>query len=90
MSDYTLTGEDKIAQQACRNAALIRCPRDSAVMRVTTWRAERTGGPDEREVREFGRFPRSPDWQVCELDVECPACRRRAMGVTVAGSAAQS
>ncbi len=58
-------------------------------MRVTAWRAERTGQP-ESEVREFARFPRSPDWQVCELDVECPACRRRAVGVTLAESPAPS
>lgn len=90
VSDYTLAGEHKIAQQARRNATFIRCPRDSAVMRVTAWRAERIGSPDVQEVREFARFPRSPDWQVCELDVECPACRRRAVGVTLTESTAPS
>ncbi len=89
MSDYTLTGDAKIAQQARRDAALIRCPRDSAVMRVTASRAERTGGR-ESEVRVFDRLPRGPDWQVRELDVQCPACRRRAVGVTLVTSAAQS
>ena len=58
-------------------------------MRVTVWRAERAGGP-EPEMRVFDRLPRSADWQVRELDVQCPACRRRALRVTLMGSAVQS
>ncbi len=85
MSDYTILGVDKIAQQARRDLTLIRCPRDSAVMRVTAWRAERVDSP-EPELRVFDRLPRSVDWQVRALDVRCPACRRKAVQVTLAES----
>jgi hypothetical protein len=56
---------------------------------VTVWRAERAGGP-EPEMRVFDRLPRSADWQVRELDVQCPACRRQALRVRLMESAAQT
>ena len=59
---------------------LIRCPRDSVVMRVVKARAER---PDPGGVRRhtFDGVPKGAAWSLTEVDVECPACRRCAMGV---------
>jgi len=87
MSDYTSLGVDKIAQQATRDAALIRCPRDSVVMRVLGSRAERLGR-EGMVSREFTRLPGDAAWRLVEVDVECPACRRRACGVRLPRTAA--
>ena len=80
MSDYTPLGIQKIAQQAGRDPTLIRCPRDSVVMRVLKASAER---PDDEGVkrRTFDGMPKGSTWSLTEVDVECPACRRRAAGV---------
>jgi hypothetical protein len=88
MPDYTLVGYQKIAQQAALDAAVVRCPRDGAVMRVMASRAEHTGR-NGTILREFDRLPRGSDWQVLELDLECPACRRRAAGVRPASDPAE-
>lgn len=80
MPDYTLVGFQKIAQQAALDAAVVRCPRDGAVMRVVASRAEHADRKGTT-LREFRRLPRGTDWRVLELDLECPACRRRATGV---------
>lgn len=80
MPDYTLVGLQKITQQAAVDAAVVRCPRDGAVMRVMASRAEHTSR-NGTILREFDRLPRGDDWQLIELDLECPACRRRAAGV---------
>ena len=80
MPDYTRLGYQKIAHQASVDPALIRCPRDGAVMRVLATRARH----DDRGVPTFREFPRLPagaGWHVTELDLECPACRRRAEGI---------
>jgi hypothetical protein len=80
VSDYTPLGIQKIAQQAGRDPTTIRCPRDSVVMRVLTANAER---PDADGVkrRRFEGLPKGSAWQLTEVDVECPACRRSAQGV---------
>jgi len=80
VSDYTPLGIQKIAQQAGRDATLIRCPRDSAVMRVVRASAER---PDVGGVKRhtFDGVPKGTAWCITEFDVECPACRRCAAGV---------
>lgn len=79
MQDYTTLGIEKIAQQAAKDPTLIRCPRDSAVMRVLRTRpvdlTADDAGADQPPVSVNGA--RSP----IELDVECPACRRRATAV---------
>lgn len=80
MADYTPLGLEKIARQAANDLSLIRCPRDSVVMRVVASRAEPVNGATG-EAREFRSRPPSTGWQVKELDVECPACRRRATGI---------
>ncbi|NIM52815.1 MAG: hypothetical protein GTN62_15185 [Gemmatimonadales bacterium] len=80
MPDYTPLGIQKIARQAARDLTTIRCPRDSVVMRILASRAER----QDREGltrRTFQRAPTQGAWRVTELDVECPACRRRALGI---------
>lgn len=83
MSDYTRLGLEKLARHASRDLTTIRCPRDSVVMRLLACRAERKGGGDVMR-REFVRLPRDGDWQVREIDLECPACRRRALSVRIA------
>jgi hypothetical protein len=78
--DYTPLGIQKIAQQAGRDPSLIRCPRDSVVMRVVKAHAERTdAGGVKRHT--FDGVPKGAAWQITEVDVECPACRRCAAGV---------
>jgi hypothetical protein len=89
MDDYTPLGIEKIARQAGIAISGIRCPRDGVVMRVLTWRARRRDGSDETR-RGAGRPPVSKEWAVTQLDVECPACRRRAEGVTVIVRAART
>ena len=69
MREYALRGIQKIAQQAARDPTTIRCPRDSAVMRVLPTRASEARGG---------------------LDVECPACGRRAVGLLPAPKEPQS
>ena len=54
---------------------LIRCPRDSAVMRVLGH------GLSEQHVDEKTH----PERVITSVDVECPACRRRAMQVALNG-----
>lgn len=49
-------------------------------MRVTAYQAVQVGGGDA-ELRVFSRLPRAASWQLRALDVECPACRRRAVHV---------
>lgn len=83
MSDYTSLGIAKLARQAATHPLIIRCPRDGVVMRVLRCCADRTGVREEAR-REFGRVPPGREWRVREIDVECPACRRRALGVTIA------
>ena len=87
MPDYTLVGLQKITQQAAVDAAGVRCPRDGAVMRVMASRAEHTSR-NGTILREFDRLPRGADWQLIEIDLECPACRRRAPGVRPASDPA--
>jgi hypothetical protein len=55
-------------------------------MRVMASRAEHTSR-NGTIVREFDRLPRGNDWRVIDLDLECPACRRRANCVRPAGDA---
>lgn len=83
MSDYTPLGIEKLAQQAATDPSTIRCPRDGVVMRVLQCRAERT---ERGEVahRELPSVPAGREWRLTQIDVECPACRRRALGVEVA------
>jgi len=80
MSDYTFRGLQKLAHQVATRPTLIRCPRDSVVMRVLSSRAERQGPHGVRQETFVG-MPRDGEWRVLEVDVECPACRRRAMHV---------
>jgi hypothetical protein len=80
MADYTPLGIEIIARQAAHDLSLIRCPRDSVVMRVLASRAEQSKGGNG-ELREFRSRPPAAGWRVVELDVECPACRRRASGI---------
>lgn len=78
--DYSSLGIVKLQRQAEANPTLIRCPRDGVVMRVLGGRAVRRDGAGE--TRRFeDRLPNLRSWQVREVDVECPACRRRAEGV---------
>jgi hypothetical protein len=88
MSDYTPRGLDKLARQLADHPELIRCPRDSVVMRVLSTRAERAGAHGVRHESFVGR-PKGSAWQVVEIDVECPACRRRAMAVRPAAPHAE-
>ena len=83
MADYTSLGIEKVTRQARVNRALVRCPRDGAVMRVTGSRAERRDGTAESQ--RFVGLPSGRDWVVTELDLECPACRRVAEGIAMAG-----
>jgi hypothetical protein len=80
MSDYTARGLQKLAHQVAQHPDLIRCPRDSVVMRVLSTRAERPGAHGVRHESFVGR-PRGRAWCVVEIDLECPACKRRAMAV---------
>lgn len=80
MSDYTFRGLQKLSHQVAEHPDLIRCPRDSVVMRVLSSRAERDGANGPREESFVGR-PKGSAWRVVEVDVECPACRRRAQRV---------
>ncbi len=86
MPDYSVLGTHKIAQQAAADLGFVRCPRDGAVMRVMASRAEHTSH-NGTIVREFDRLPRGNDWRVIDLDLECPACRRRANRVRPTGDA---
>jgi hypothetical protein len=85
LADYTPLGIENIARQATTDVRLIRCPRDSVVMRVCSCEAERRDEPGEIQHVE-GRPPNGRGWVVHEIEVECPACGRRAAGVTVAAS----
>jgi hypothetical protein len=80
MADYTPLGIEKISLQAARDPHTIRCPRDSVVMRILVVDAERTDGKEPTR-RMFTALPRSPSWRVTRLDLECPACRRKALGI---------
>lgn len=82
MADYTPIGIEKITAQARANRALVRCPRDGAVMRVVGSRAERRDGSGD--AQRFTQPPARRDWVVTELDLECPACRRAAEGIVIA------
>ena len=82
MADYTSLGIDKLTRQANRDITLVRCPRDGVVMRVLSCRAARYDGSGE-ECRVVGRLPRGRAWAVREIDFECPACSRRARGISV-------
>lgn len=75
--DYSSLGIVKLQRQAEANPTLIRCPRDGVVMRVLGGRAARRDGSGE--TRRFAdRLPNLRGWQIREVDLECPACRRRA------------
>jgi hypothetical protein len=80
VSDYTPLGIQKIAQQVGLDPTTVRCPRDSVVMRVLVAKAER---PNAEGVtrRTFEGLPKGTAWQLTEVDVECPACRRSATGI---------
>lgn len=78
--DYSALGIEKLQQQAEADLSLIRCPRDGVVMRVLGGRASRRDGSGESR-RFTDRLPNLRAWQVREVDVECPACRRRADGI---------
>lgn len=80
MDNYTQLGISKIAMQARRAPREIRCPRDGAVMRVTGCLAEEQDG---LAPRRFRGLPARGSWRVLGIDVQCPACRRRAEGVVV-------
>lgn len=80
MADYTPLGIEKISQQAARDPHTIRCPRDSVVMRVLVADAERRDGKEPTR-RSFTALPKTPNWRVTKLDLECPACRRKALGI---------
>jgi hypothetical protein len=80
MSDYTPTGLQKLSHQVAEHPQLIRCPRDSVVMRVLGSRAECDGTHGVRHEAFVG-MPKERAWRVVEIDVECPACRRRALHV---------
>jgi len=80
MADYTPLGIEKISLQAARDPHTIRCPRDSVVMRVLVVDAERSDGK-EPSRRLFTTVPRTPSWRITKLDLECPACRRKALGI---------
>lgn len=82
MADYTPLGIEKITRQANAPGVLVRCPRDGVVMRVEAWRACRRDGSGET-TRGVGRLPRSREWAVTQVDVACPACRRRADGIAI-------
>ncbi len=82
MSDYTPLGMEKMARQASLDVALIRCPRDGVVMRIVAWRARRRDGSDETR-HSTGRPPSAQEWTLTQLDVMCPACRRRGDGIPV-------
>lgn len=83
MCDYTPRGIEKLSYQVAEHPELIRCPRDSAVMRVLSSRAERSG-PHGMRHESFVGMPKERAWRVLEVDVECPACRRRALEVRAA------
>ncbi|MGD2135229.1 MAG: hypothetical protein PVF27_03670 [Gemmatimonadales bacterium] len=80
MADYTPLGIEKISMQASRDLRTIRCPRDSVVMRILCSHAERDDGKEPHH-RSFDALPRGRAWRVTTLDLECPACRRKALGV---------
>ena len=80
MTDYTPLGFEKIALQVARDPSLVRCPRDGAVMRVMACDGTRDDG-QAMTARELTRLPRGRHCVVARLDVECPACGRRALGV---------
>jgi hypothetical protein len=82
MPGYTPLGIEKIVKQAKHSLDLIRCPRDSVVMRILGGRAERRDGSGTTE-RFSERLPSSRYWSVREVDLECPACRRRAQAIGV-------
>lgn len=81
MADYSSLGIDKITKQANTDITLVRCPRDSVVMRPVECVLERPDTGERRRVR--GRPPKGREWAVRELDLECPACRRRATRILV-------
>lgn len=87
VDSYTQLGISKIAIQASRAPREIRCPRDGAVMRVTGCVAEEAQG---LAPRRFRGLPVRGEWRLTSVDVECPACRRRAGEVTVPEVSAQS
>ena len=83
MADYSPLGIQKIVEQAARDVRVIRCPRDSAVMRVAAARVQRHEGGKMVE-RSVEGLPRGRGWSVASLDLECPACRRQATKVELA------
>ena len=74
VNDYTELGLSKIALQARRNMREIRCPRDGAVMRVVA-----RVSVDQQNETSIQRH-----LALSSIDVECPACRRKAKGVSLA------
>lgn len=80
MTHYTDLGLAKLRWQAETEHHVVRCPRDGAVMRVLRAVAEPRDA--DGEARRFAaRLPDRRRWRVRELDLECPACQRRAEGI---------
>ncbi len=82
MDDYSEVGRAKLEQQANDTLDFIRCPLDSAAMLVTRSVAGRRNG-GETSYREFKGLPRSSEWTVASVFLECSACRRRADDIPV-------
>jgi hypothetical protein len=80
IADYSDIGIEKIGKQATADLSLVRCPRDSAVMRLVACRAAPKDDPTAR-AKAMDRLPKGKDWRVRDLDYECPACRRLALRV---------
>ncbi len=70
---YTPDSIEKMAEQAKRDPAAVRCSRDEAVMRVTGSIAARQMG-DEVLQRQFKGLPPDATWTVTHVDLQCPAC----------------
>ena len=87
MDDYSEAGRTKLEQQASTTLDFIRCPLDSAVMLVTRSVAGRYER-GETSYRDFKGLPRSSEWQVCSVFLECSACRRRADDIQVKAAVA--
>jgi hypothetical protein len=85
MDDYSEAGRAKLEQQASNSLDFIRCPLDSAAMLVMRCIATRYDR-GETSYREFTGLPRGAEWTVVSLNLQCSACRRRAVDVQVNGA----
>ncbi len=87
MDDYSEIGRAKLEMQASESLDFIRCPLDSAAMlveRSIAGRYER----GQTAFREFNGLPRSNEWTVESIQLQCSACRRRAEDIQVRAVAA--